>query len=395
MTPARNLLMYGEGSTTRLAMLPQYEDVRHDWWLIQVSGAGHVLRDFAVDGTTRGVTGEQTHLLQLRGPASDIRLERLTLYLPVQRGNSGGDCIRLLGEHDKRVENITIVDVHGVECARSFIALQRHVANVTIERVISDAVGGQAIDMEPTGDGAIERVVIRGARLARGAVARGGYTVALAGSRSRLSQHLVLEDSEIEAGIQVYRAHDVAIRRNRISGGYPRRAMIKVMQDSREVLIENNTLLRTRSEGDAIELSVHHERWPRNVKISNNTIVMEHDGYPIHAEPAEALEVSSNEIVCHAGGRAAVYLRGVGAAIDRIRIHKNQISGGCLTGVRITQHGAHVTRGTVIEENIIDDAVTGIEFENGAPSQRPVIRRNVFRGVQVPKHVVGAEAPGR
>lgn len=387
----------GVGDRSRLVMLDSGpEKAMRDWWVLQVSGTRHVLRGFAMDGTARGITNEQTHLIQILGPATDITLDNLTLTVPEQSISRGGDCIRMLGERATPVTDIHIHDSRGEGCARSFIALQRHVSRVVIERVKTTGIGGGAIDMEPTGDGSIKDVVIRKCDLHRGPVARGGFTVALAGSGTGVARNIVLEDSTIEAGIWVYNVHGAQIRRNSVYGGVENRGMIKVVKDSRNIVIENNVLDRAQVEGDGIEITAHNGKWPSNISVRNNQIKLRAPGFPVHGEPVDGIEVIGNHLTCaHTEGRyAAIYLRGVALPISRARIKKNQIRGRCAEAVRIAQHAGHVTGDAVIEDNEVEGTDIGVSFENGAPRVRPVINRNVFRGVAPAQRVVGTDRQG-
>ena len=387
----------GVGDRSRLVMLDQgAEKAMRDWWVLQISGSRHVLREFAMDGTSRGITNEQTHLIQILGPADDITIDRVRLTLPEQSISRGGDCIRMLGEATTPVHDVHIHDSRGEACARSFIAFQRYVSRVVIERVKTTAIGGGAIDMEPTGDGSIHSVVIRTSDLHRGPVARGGFTVALAGTNMIASRDVVLEDSTIEAGIWVYNVHGAQIRRNSIYGGVKDRGLIKVVKDSRDVVIEDNVLERSEIEGDGVEITGHNGKWPSNVVIRNNKIKLRAPGFPIRGESVEGIEVVGNRLTCNAttGRYAAVYLRGVVTPITRTRIRHNQIRGNCAEAVRIAQHANLVTGETVIEDNEVEGTEVGVTFENGAPSVRPVIDRNVFRGVAPAQRVMGTDRKG-
>ncbi|MBA3818754.1 MAG: right-handed parallel beta-helix repeat-containing protein [Deltaproteobacteria bacterium] len=386
----------GEGDRSRLVMLDQPSDNDdRDWWVLEVTGTKHVVADFSMEGTARGVTNEQTHLIQVLGPAREITLERLTLALPVQTISKGGDCIRMLGEPDARVEGVTISDVRGESCARSFIAFQRFVSKVLIDRVRSVEIGGGAIDMEPTGDGAIHDVTIRRSDFRRGSVARGGWTIALAGSQTVHSEQLVLEDCVIEAGIWVYRVKGATIQYNKLHGGPQDRGMIKVVKDSEHVLIENNLIERDGDAGNGVEISSHNGKWPRDIVIRNNEIVLRTDGAPIHGEPVEGIEIVDNTITCTApSGRPAVYLRGVATPISKAHVRSNAIRGHCSEAVRIVQHGEHVTGSTVVEDNVVEGTKFGVIFENGGPGVKPVIDRNVFKGVSGRDQVVGSERHG-
>jgi hypothetical protein len=389
ITPMQGIRIRGMGTRSRFVMLGKPDDEHsRDWWVIQVTGTGHRLQDFAMDGSARDVTDEQTHLIQVRGPARDIQLERLRLAIPVQSISKGGDCIRLLGDPGEEVQNVRIANVVGEVCARSFIAFQRLVSNVTVDHVTSREVGGQAIDMEPSGD-AIRDVTIRNSMFRRGSIARGQTTVALAGSRIH-SENLVLEHSVVEGGIQVFRVRNALIRHNYIHGSLRGLGLIKVQAASERVQIEHNVIQRTGESGGGVELFSHNGGWPRDVGIRGNVIIMAGSGFPIHGEPVQALDVSNNSIVCQAPGFAAVFLRGVVVSIDRARVHRNTISGRCVAAVRIAQHHTNTTGAIVVEANVIDGVQAGVIFENGEPSVKPRIDGNRFKGLRSTDHVRGA-----
>ena len=138
-----------------------------DWTLVDVTGEGHVVGNFTATGANRGLTeSEQTHLIQLTGPASDIDVLDAELHLPQQAGNHGGDCIRMLGseplgQEPKFVNGVTIERVFAPECDRSFVGFQRGTYNVWIANVISIIVGDAAFDFEPTGQGEIGWITVR------------------------------------------------------------------------------------------------------------------------------------------------------------------------------------------------------------------------------------------
>ena len=385
----------GVGAKSRIVMLGAPEPQERDWWVIEVRGNHHELRDFAMDGTNRGIVGEQTHMIQVAGPASDIVLRNLTLTMPVQEGNRGGDCIRLLGATaNERVHDVLITKVHGKDCARSFIGFQRFISKVLVEDVT--AVGGSSIDMEPTGDGAIRDVTIRNARFTRGQTKRGGWTVALSGSQTVPSRDIVLEKSQIEGGVWLYKVHGARIRDNTIRGGLPDRAMIKVVKDSQDIVIEGNTILREGPPGDGIEVNGHNGAWASRIVVRKNHIRHGADGFPIHAEPVDGIDITDNQIEClsNTSSHAAVFLRGVLVPIRNARIRRNHIRGNCSEAVRISQHGTLVTGSTIVEDNVVEGVRRGVLFENGAPNVRPVIHRNVFRGVAPAQRVIGSDRTG-
>jgi hypothetical protein len=235
--PATRLVMMGSGLVSSGSGL-----VPATWYVIQLSGSDIRLADFAVDGSERGQTGEQTHLVEIDGPSESIVIEDLALTFPitppppvtspaelafceaagptdmclrpdhagapvlcdsldhhascskVTTGGStvwtllgwfdGGDCIRLVGRTGASpdfTDGVTIRGNHAQACARSFVALQRANRNVRILDNETVNVRDQAVDMEPSGTGQLTNITIVGNKFQRGAAAEGQPAVALSG----------------------------------------------------------------------------------------------------------------------------------------------------------------------------------------------------------------------
>lgn len=173
-----------------------------DWTLLQVQSPDVIISGVVFDGSERTVTGEQTHLVQVRGPAERVTIERSSFNLPGP--NQGGDCIRLLGEAAGRIRDVTIRDVRAPACFRSFLGVQRGVHGLVVEQVETTWVGDQAIDFEPTGGPAfncspiVSDVVIRHSVFRR-QVDR-GITISVAGDDCALADDILISDSVIEDG---------------------------------------------------------------------------------------------------------------------------------------------------------------------------------------------------
>lgn len=199
-----SLVVHGPLRVTGPATLAMLATPRAgDWVLLQVEGSDVSISDVAFDGAARGLTEEQTHLLQVRGPAARVTVERASFNLPGPRG-TGGDCVRLFGEVDRRVRGVVLRDLRAPACVRSAIGIQRGVHDVLVERLETGTVHGQAIDFEPTGGPAfacspiVSGVVVRDSVLRRG-VDR-GVTLAIAGDGCALTDDVTIQDTAIEDG---------------------------------------------------------------------------------------------------------------------------------------------------------------------------------------------------
>jgi hypothetical protein len=387
----------GGGPRSRLVMLAgEHDDTPNAWWLIQVTGTRHVLRGFAIDGTDRGHTHEQTHLIQVVGPARGIQLERLSLTIPRQPGNRGGDCIRLLGEQRDRVDGVSIVAVRGESCARSFVAFQRAVSNVQIYDSSSVEVSDQVIDMEPSGRGAIHSVRIRDCNFQRGPGGEGNWALSLAGADDP-AEDILVQSTTLDGGIFAYHASHTTIRDCTITGGVTREALIHVVRGGEGVRILDNRLDRTGLPGDGIYLGHHYNAWPTDVTVRGNHIRLRAEGMPIHAEPVVGLDVDGNTIDCAGPSpnrNAAIYLRGTTAPISRVRIRGNSIRGNCAGAVRIASYRTNTTGSVIIKDNVVEGTSYGAMFDGAAPTTLPVIDGNVFAGVAAARHAVGLPVGG-
>src|SRR5205085_5993495 len=110
--------------------------------------------------------------------------------------------------------------------------------------------------------------------------------------------------------------------------------------------------------------------------------------------PANESETADNTLngVEQNPTHAAIYQRGVLNPIRGVKIRKNQIHGVCAAAVQVTSHGDSGTGDISVEDNQIEGPRSGVVFENGSPRVRPVIDRNVFRGMPPELQVVGTAA---
>lgn len=81
------LTLLGAGRASRIVMQGSAVSATNllgpaAWWVFDIRGKGVTLEGIAIDGSQRFDTGEQTHLVQLIGPAQDIELRRSTSTCP-------------------------------------------------------------------------------------------------------------------------------------------------------------------------------------------------------------------------------------------------------------------------------------------------------------------------
>lgn len=273
---------------------------RRDWRIYDCSGVGCEVRDIAFDGSDRCpgwqegaalCTGDQTHLVQINGPASDYVIERVRVTLPpLPYGSSGGDCIRLIGRFDAWVTNGVIRDVVGPNCDRSFIGVQRAVDGLLIEDVQSDIVGDQAVDLEPTGETSfdgqdiVRNVIIRRAVLRRGPDAQGPYAIGVNGGGSSTIAHLRIEDSVIEdGGLFVSDVSDMSLVRLRLRNRATRAEPTLLAQKRVQLQLIDTTLERLPGSppGSVLRVNEHSGNEPERVVMLGGAVVQGAEGVPI------------------------------------------------------------------------------------------------------------------
>lgn len=388
------LTIYGQGDSSRLSMLGGSAG---DWWVLRVSGSNHTLRDFAIDGDERGATTEQTHLVQVWGPASNISLMGLRLSLPPRGDSTGGDCIRAAGEQGvggappTPVTGLTIERVRGISCDRSFVGLQRWVFGVRVLASSSDEVGDQVLDEEPTGFGTIGDVTVRDCRFRRNGLGN-GVAMTITGGAEAGYDHTI-QSTAIDGSILIYDSARVALRdlTVRSSGLAP---TIEARKNSDGLLLDH-VYAEHIGEVPAHVISIAHQSgsFPRGVTIAHSRIVQRSPGDLIHGEPVGGLLVTGNTLECLGptpNAFAAVAARAVGAEVDDVRVLGNALTGNCRYLLRASSTAGFGVRSTIVQGNLTRGATFGVYYENAGPLEVPVIDGNAFRGMPSTSHVVGA-----
>lgn len=379
--------MFGEGpSSSQLVMMGGSDG--GNWRVLRVTGQGTRLSGFSIDGSNREATTEQTHLIQVDDGARDVQIDHLELVLPTLPGMLGGDCVRLLGEASAEVRRVSISDVAMPACARSGVSFQRGVRGVWIDRLTTLSIGGQAIDMEPTGDGTIGDVSIRDSWLARGE-APGEFTIALAGTGTATAHDILLDRvTVLDGGVNLFATDDVTISNSSIEA-LPGKRAIKAIRGSRGIRLVDVRLVRPADPnpdaaggpvaffgGDSTPGGV---TYPVDVEIRGGSILQHGRGNLIQAEPIDGLLVGGTSLDCagpESGTYSAVWARGVGAPVENIRIAGALVRGNCKHAANLVEHGGNVTGPIIVTGSIIETTGAVANFI-GTPRVPPVVANNV------------------
>jgi hypothetical protein len=351
------VVLRGAGADTVLRMVG--DGLHRTWTLIHIRGGASqiAIRDLALDGAARTNTGEQVHLLQI-GESRGTAVEHVWLAMP-RVADTGGDCIRLLGEAGAEVEAVELRDLVGTVCERSFISVQRGVVGVTIEHTRSIEVGGQAIDFEPSGKGAVGRFTIARNTFGRGAIARGGYTVAIGGGKA-IAEHVELRDNQIlDGGLMMINVARSTITGNTITGNAAPRPVVVIARDVDDVTLVDNTITRSAASGrgPVVVIRHHKQEAPRNVRIAGGSIIQNADGDIVRAESVDGLELDG--VALRFAGPSpdaffALDAKGVTRGVDRVRWTGGTVDGR-LRGVARVSRVKDVVNGSIDIDAVVAD----------------------------------------
>lgn len=372
-----NVVLRGAGPDTVLRMVGG--DQFKTWALINVRGGSTqvTIRDLALDGAARTNIGEQNHLIQI-GQSRGTTVEHVWFAMP-QINGSGGDCIRLLGEDGAEVEDVVLRDLVGTVCERSFVSVQRGVVGVTVEHTRTLEVGGQAIDFEPSGHGAVGRFTIRTNQFARGSIARGAYTIAVGGGKS-IAEAIELRDNQIvDGGLMLMNVARSTFANNTITGNAIRKPVLLIIRAVDDVRMIDNTITRTADSGKGPVVMIRHHgpEAPKNIEFSGGTIVQNADGDIIRAESVDGLAFDA--VALHYAGPSpdthfALDAKGVSRGFDRIRWKGGRVDGP-LRGVARVSPSKNVVNGSIdIDAVVADGPLSDLTVEGKNPPSRVNVR---------------------
>ena len=358
------LTLVGTGRASRIVMqgssvLPTSPLGPAPWYVFDIRSQGVTLEGIAIDGAQRFNTGEQTHLVEVTGPARDVELRRLHLNIPalqppngavncippqsdpehetrkceipghgtvlckdlgdrpscsvegdtytVLGGFRGGDCIRSVGEVATPVNGVTVADSYAPECDRSFIAFQRASYNFTITGNVTKKVTDQIIDQEPSGTGGIGKVLILGNRFERGgAASQGGAAITLTGigTGSELGDSLVVANNVLDGGIITFNVGHVSIEHNLINGqplASNIEPVIQIVRHTESLRLIGNEIVRPAEAGPGavILARVHNTHWPIDVTMALNTVRQNTNGNVIEMTGVQNATLVDNTILCN------------------------------------------------------------------------------------------------
>ncbi|HKE19413.1 MAG TPA: hypothetical protein VKB80_31265 [Kofleriaceae bacterium] len=306
-----NVRLTGEGISTVLQATG--DGGAGDWNLVQIRTSPtdpQPVRNIEIDnlllsGSGAWNTDEQTHLLEIGvGPVESVSLHHLWFYHPVRQkqdlsGNErGGDCIRIMGGPDKAVRFTQITDSQFLDCDRSSIGFQREVYDTIIDSNVFLTVGDQHIDQEPTGEGALGRMVVSNNLFMGGT--QGAHSVTLTGnSIAEPSSEIIFSHNVLFGrGLALLNVQRAVVSDNvivaRIATG---EGVIQARKANVDVILRGNHIERAAGSepGPVVSVVPHNTGFPSRWKIEGNQLVSAVDGYGLNLESISNVSISDND----------------------------------------------------------------------------------------------------
>lgn len=228
-----------------------------DWRGVQLN-TGTRVTDVALSVADMTLqTNEQTHVLQVRGPVSDIAVERVSIDHPVVSGSKRGDCLQIVGyppgdgAPDQRVTDVRVRHVDFLRCARSGIAVHSGLHRFVFSDNRFLGTSDQDLDFEGTGDIVDGEISDNEFRLPQ--YFESGLSVAVMSSEGLRIHHNLIEGR----GVDLYGCSACEMHHNRVTLTVPYDgAVVSLRKLSHSVSFHDEEWERTTGGGDGAVFQV-------------------------------------------------------------------------------------------------------------------------------------------
>lgn len=327
----------GAGAATVLRMTG--DGRKGDWRGLELRGGARdvVIEELTIDSLGTFNTEEQTHLIQLSAGVRKVVLREVHLG-PMRRPEqkigegSGGDCVRLLGEGDRMIEDVVIRDSTFVDCDRSGVSLQRGLRRISITRSSFRGTGDAAVDFEPTAPGPIERVTLSELEIEQAAGSQASWAMTIGGHGESVATGVNVTDCKLRGGgIGLLNVGEVLVLGNEITHGSSAAATIALRRRAGLVRLERNVIVRPAAAppGALIEAQHNNGLTPTALRISGNHLRQETAAPLVSTTSLAELEVSKNLLEYQAQDTRQFIIdtHAVAADAGKIRVLDNTIRG--------------------------------------------------------------------
>jgi hypothetical protein len=301
-----------------------------------MTGNDNLVSNLVLDTTGLTNTSEQTHAIQITGPAKGQVVTAVWFRHPSLGAGAGGDCIKVVGYDPDQQVSLAVSNNVFSQCDRSGVAIHSGVTDAVIANNLFLATGDSDIDLEGTG-GAIDNLSVTGNVFRRSL--NGSVSVSIGAG---LTRRAVISGNTLGGGrLYAYNVEYLTVTGNAFQ--VPTTA-IEMVKMSKEVVISGNTFLQTddaATSGGAISCNHHESGKPGSISISGNTFRSSNQvGTFLNLISAEDVAIRGNTFVWTPttvpSGRPLAVVYGIVQPTEAILFSDNLVRGGYARVLQVT-----------------------------------------------------------
>jgi hypothetical protein len=339
-----------------------------DWYGVEVTGSGAEIEDLTIDSTEVTGASEQTHAVQVTGPATAVSVR--SVWFDHAPAPNGGDCIKVVGYPATEVVGLDLEHDEFMHCPRSGVDVHSGlhglrltdsgfygVAKVDITSEDGSDKSGWVIAnnvMTEVGIGdAIDLEYVDGVTIANNTMLGRGF-FAFDTSHLSFTGNYVAETAGTASGGVVYLERNVT-----------------------DAVLTGNVILRGPGApaGPAVELAADNGGWPQRVSLYANQVYQGGASSAIVIATGIDITVAGNDVYLADSDSTAmgISITGVSARSDSIAIANNRIRGVSIAAaLRIS--GSYDGLGAITATgNTARGAATGLRCETPSGIAGPVV----------------------
>ena len=360
----------GAGAATVLAFTGDVGG--SDWYGVLLTGASPTLADLEIDTTGLSNTSEQTHAIQVSGPASAVAIPGVT-FLHATQGPSGGDCIKVVGyasspKGPEMVSGLTVDRDVFLSCMRGGVGAHSGLTGLIVSS--SSFLGVRKPDIASE-DGVDKSnwTIANNVFLSPG-----GDSALVLDSTSEVS---VTSDVFLGRGIFGYDATDVTVTGTTVIKSSGSLANVRMEKSSQRVQLAGDVLVRPAGapQGPVIDLEHHTTGYPSHVTVASSALSQQTEGSVLAIGTATDVSFVNNDVdqATIAGTGFAISVTGVIAKTDRLLVEGDRFTAGAaLAPVRLSGSYTGIGRVSVVG-NMASGYTQGLRCENAAGIAGPLV----------------------
>lgn len=237
------------------------------WFGVGVKNANTEVAHLTLDTAQLTNTDEQTHAIQVTGPASKVSIHHMWFYHPQRTGMAGGDCIKVVGYDGGQEVNLAVTDNHFALCDRSGLMVHGATYGMVASGNMFYSTGDQDIDIE-SGVRNSDWTITNNTMIRPVA----GLSVAI---NADLTERVTFTGNVIYNGrVMTYNVRNLVFANNTIASGADIGPVLYMVKLSEGINISGNYLEKTSTTDNSNVIFISHLGTgnPKDVTITGNTL---------------------------------------------------------------------------------------------------------------------------